>query len=47
VNNNFIERIVKTLIIFTLNGISNFYLLKFYLKRISKQKTEIELIGKE
>ena len=46
-NNNFIERILKTLVIFALNGISNFFILKFYLKRISQQKTEIELIGKE
>ncbi|CAD5342194.1 hypothetical protein FLA105535_02176 [Flavobacterium bizetiae] len=46
-DNNFVERIIKTLIIFALNGISNFYILKLYLKRISKTKNEIELIGKE
>ncbi|WP_232067421.1 hypothetical protein, partial [Flavobacterium bizetiae] len=46
-SNKFVERIIKTLIIFALNGISNFYILKLYLKRISKTKNEIELIGKE
>lgn len=38
-------RIIKSIIAFTLNIITNYYFAKFYLKRISKIKNEIELIG--
>lgn len=44
--NSHIERILKTSLIFTLNSILNFYLLKFYLRKINKLN-EIELIGTE
>lgn len=40
-------RIFIGIIIFPLSIIINIYFTKFYLKRISKTKNEIELIGKE
>lgn len=40
-------RIIIGTIIFPLSIIINIYFTKFYLKRISKTKNEIELIGKE
>ncbi|MEO8237206.1 MAG: hypothetical protein ABI576_03790 [Flavobacterium sp.] len=47
VNDTYGERITESIIIFSLNIITNFYFLKFYLKRILNQKNEIELIGTE
>ncbi|GGF11842.1 hypothetical protein GCM10011518_21300 [Flavobacterium limi] len=47
INHGYTSRILKSIIALTLNIITNYYFAKFYLKRIYKQKTEIELIGKE
>lgn len=49
INHGYASRIIKSIIAFTLNIITNYYFAKFYLKRISKtkNKNEIELIGKE
>jgi hypothetical protein len=40
-------RIIYGCVVFPLGFFANIYFAKFYLKRISKTKNEIELIGKE
>ncbi|KFF04261.1 hypothetical protein B0A68_13915 [Flavobacterium reichenbachii] len=40
-------RTITVSIVLLLNSVLNIYFAKFYLKRISKTKNEIELIGKE
>ena len=46
-NNTYTSRIIFGCIIFPLSILINLFFLKFYLKRISKIKNEIELIGTE
>ncbi len=45
--NNFTYRIIFASIIFSQSILVNIFISKIYLKRISKTKNEIELIGKE
>ena len=47
IKDTYADRITNCIIIFTLNSITNYYFSKFYIKRISKTKNEIELIGTE
>jgi hypothetical protein len=46
-HNSYITRIMYAALVFPLAYLANIYIAKFYLKRISKTKNEIELIGKE
>ena len=43
----YLIRIMYAVVVFPLSFIANIYFAKFYFKRISKTKNEIELIGKE
>ncbi len=45
--NNYIFRIIFGIAIFPPSILANIYIAKLYLKRISKTKNELELIGKE
>ncbi|OXB08097.1 hypothetical protein B0A72_00500 [Flavobacterium pectinovorum] len=45
--NTYAYRITKSIIVIVLSNITNYYFAKFYLKKISKTKNEIELIGIE
>ncbi|SHH40680.1 hypothetical protein SAMN05443663_107182 [Flavobacterium defluvii] len=47
ITNRYTNRIIKSITALTLIIITNYNFAKFYLKRISKTKNEIELIGKE
>lgn len=47
IKNTYAYRITKSIIVIVLSNITNYYFSKFYLKRISKTKNEIELIGIE